>query len=228
MVEQFSRIKKVIGINNFNRIKNTSVMIVGIGGVGGSCLEVLARSGIGKIIIIDYDKFEESNLNRQILSLRDNIGDYKVDVAKNRIKLINPLCDIITYKEKVDENFLKNFNDSPDYIIDACDDINAKVLLVKYAIKNNIKIISCCGTGNRINPSKLVITDVWKTKDDPLARKFRYELRKNNIKYNLKVVSSLEKPLIKSKDFVGSMSCVPNAAGILLASYVINDIVNLK
>ena len=227
-MDQNIRIKKMIGDNSFERLNSSSVMIIGLGGVGGSSLEMLARSCIGKIIIIDYDTFELSNLNRQVLSDYSSIGKYKVDIAEKRIKSFNDNINIIKYNCKLDQNFIDRLKEKPDYIIDACDDINAKVLLVNYAIKNNIKIISCCGTGNRIDPTKLVITDIWETKDDPLARKFRYELRKNNIKYNINVVSSLEKPLIKSKDFVGSMSCVPNAAGILLASYVINDIVNLK
>ena len=124
-----------------------------------------------------------------------------------------PLCSFL---DKLEANF--------DYIIDACDDMNAKVLLVKYAIKNNIKIISSCGTGNKINPEALSITNIWKTYNDPLAKKFRYLLRKEGISYKLPVVSSSEVPILKTKDIIGSISIVPNTAGIFLASYVINDI----
>lgn len=224
MMKQFNRTKKIIGIDNFTRIKNLSVLIVGIGGVGGSALEMLVRSGIENISIIDYDTFEESNLNRQILSLRNNINKNKVDVAKKRINLINDSCKVKTYKIKLDENF-DCINYKIDYIIDACDDVNAKVALAKYAIKNNIKIISSCGTGNRTHPESLTITNIWKTNYDPLAKKFRHELRKANIKYKIPVVCSKEIPIIKSSGEIGSVSTVPNAAGILLASYVINDII---
>lgn len=223
-MKQFSRTEKIIGKNNLSKIKNTSILIVGIGGVGGSALEMLARSGIENIVVADFDQFEESNLNRQILSLQSNIGLLKVDAAKDRIMDINSSINIYLIKDKIDDNSIKNIPKT-DYIIDACDDIKAKVSLIKYAILNNIKIISCCATGNRLNPEQLKITNIWKTEYDPLAKKLRQELRKNKINYKLPVVCSLEKPVIKTKEFVGSMAMVPNAAGILLASYVINDII---
>lgn len=222
----YTRIEKLIGKENVNKIINTKVLIIGIGGVGGSALEMLVRSGICNIALIDFDTFEESNLNRQILSLKSNIGKYKVEVAKKRILSINPDCNVNTYNKKLDEKLIKELDNNYNYIIDACDDIKAKVLLVKFAIYNNIKIISSCGTGNRINPEKLYITNIWKTEYDPLAKKFRHELRKENIKYKLPVVTSKEAPIIKEKGFVGSMSMVPNSAGCLLASYVIKDIIN--
>ena len=221
-----SRIEKIIGIDNLNRLNNTSVLLVGIGGVGGITYEMLVRSGIGNITIIDFDTFEESNLNRQILSLGSNINKNKVDVAKKRALEINPNCKINAIPKKVDINMLDDLSPYFDYIIDACDDVKAKVALVKYAIKNNIKIISSCGTGNRINPERLKISNIWKTEYDPLAKKFRLELRKNSINYRLPVVYSSEVPLIKESGFVGSMAMVPNSAGILLASYVINDVID--
>lgn len=218
------RTEKIIGKNNINKLKNTSVLIVGVGGVGGSCLEMLARSGIGNITIVDYDIFEESNLNRQILSLEDNIGECKTTVAKKRVKSINSDIIVEEINKKLDDLVI---NEIPrtDYIIDACDDINAKVLLIKYAIKNNIKIISSCGTGNRIKPSKLKVSNIWKTEYDPLAKKLRQYLRKENINYKVPVVYSEEVPLIKSSGYVGSMAMVPNCAGIMLASYIINDVI---
>lgn len=219
----FERTKLLLDKEKIDNIINTSVLIVGIGGVGGITSDLVARLGVGNIYIVDYDKFEISNLNRQILSLRSNVGEYKVDVAKKRILDINDKCNVTTYNTKLDQAFLDNFNTNVNYIIDACDDINAKVLLVEYAITNNIKIISCCGTGNRIDPTKLTYSTIWKTEDDPLSKKFRYELRNNNITYKLPVVCSKEHP-IKTKESVGSVSMVPNAAGILLASYVLNDI----
>lgn len=223
-LEQYSRTKKVIGEENLKLLQKASVLIVGIGGVGGSALEMLVRSGIGNITLIDFDTFEESNLNRQILSLKSNIGKYKVEVAKKRILSINPYCNVSYYDKKLDEELIKQLNNNYNYIIDACDDTKAKVALVKFAIKNNIKIISSCGTGNRLKPELLKITNIWKTEYDPLAKKIRAMLRKENISYKLPVICSFEKP-IKTKGSVGSMALVPNYAGILLASYVINDII---
>ncbi len=225
---QYSRTEKMIGKESLKNLQDVSVLIVGIGGVGGAALEIIARSAVGNITIVDYDNFEESNLNRQILSLKSNVGESKVLVAKKRILDINPDCKINVYNEKVDDEFIKKLNYKIDYIIDACDDVKAKVLLVKYAIKNDIKIISSCGTGNRLKPELLEITNVWKTEYDPLAKAFRNALRKANINYKLPVVTSLEKPVIKTNGFVGSMAMVPNAAGILLASYVLNDIIKIN
>lgn len=221
-----SRTEKMIGINNINKLNNTSVLLVGIGGVGGMTFEMLVRSGIKNITIIDFDTFEESNLNRQILSLNSNINQNKVDVAKKRALDINYNCKIKTFSERVNIDILDNLSPDFDYVIDACDDVKAKIALVKYATSNNIKIISSCGTGNRLDPNKLQITNIWKTEYDPLAKKLRSELRKNNINYKLPVVASSEQPLIKTNGFVGSMAMVPNCAGILLASYVINDIID--
>ena len=161
-----------------------------------------------------------------------DILGYNVEYpAKENSAIINIYNET---KEKLENNFkiikdkldINNVNNLPitDYIIDACDDINAKVLLVKFALKNNIKIISSCGTGNRINPSLLTITNIWKTQYDPLAKKFRYMLRKEHISYKLPVVCSSEVPIIKQSGSVGSMGLVPNCCGIFLASYVINDI----
>lgn len=219
-----SRTIKLIGEENNKMLKSKNILLVGLGGVGGSTFEMLIRSGINNITVIDFDKFEESNLNRQILSDSSNISLYKVDVAKKRAGLINKECNVLAYNSKIDEEFIKNINTNYDYIIDAIDDIKAKVLLVKFATSNNIKIISSCGTGNRLDPEKLYITNIWKTSNDPLARKLRYLLRKEKISYKLPVVSSKELPLIKTNNFVGSMAMVPNSAGIMLASYVINDI----
>ena len=219
----FEREIKLIGIDNLNKIKSITVAVIGVGGVGGYAVESLVRAGISNILVVDYDTVDITNLNRQVISLQNNIGKYKVDVAEDRIKLINKNINVIKIRDKLDIN---NVNNLPitDYIIDACDDINAKVLLVKFALKNNIKIISSCGTGNRINPSLLTITNIWKTQYDPLAKKFRYMLRKEHISYKLPVVCSSEMPIIKQSGSVGSMGLVPNCCGIFLASYVINDI----
>ena len=222
-MNEYSRLEKIIGNDKLNKLRSISVLLVGIGGVGGSCLEMLIRCGINNITIVDYDIFEESNLNRQVLCTIDNIGKYKVDVAKERILSINNICNITTYNKKVNTAFLSTLKPCYNFIIDACDDLNAKIELIKYALNNDIKIISCCGTGNKLHPEMLKITNIWKTEYDPLAKKLRQMLKKEGINNKIPVISSNEQPIIKSKNYVGSISTVPNAAGILLASYVINN-----
>lgn len=222
-MNEFNRLEKVIGKDNVSIMRNLRVLIVGVGGVGGMALEMLARMNVGKIIIIDYDNFEESNLNRQILCNRGNLNKSKVLEAQKRVANINEFCEVITYHQKLDAAFINNHELDADYIIDACDDVKAKVMLIKYAISNNVKIICSCGTGNRLHPEQLEISNVWKTTNDPLAKKLRHELRKANINFKLPVVCSRELPVIKTSSGVGSCSLVPNAAGILLASYVVND-----
>ena len=222
----FERLISLIGKDKFSRLQKVNVLVVGLGGVGGYAFEALVRAGIINITIVDGDVIEESNLNRQIITSSKLIGEAKVTAAKTRALEINPNLNITTIDKFIDES---NFDElimskKFDYVIDACDDINAKVLLVKFALKNNIKIISSCGTGNRINPSCLTITNIWKTQYDPLAKKFRYMLRKEHINYKLPVVCSSEVPIIKQSGSVGSMGLVPNCCGIFLASYVINDI----
>ena len=221
----FDRLEKLIGSGKLNKIKNKNILLVGIGGVGGITLEMLVRSGIQNITIIDYDYFEESNLNRQILSDVNSIGKEKVLVAKEKMSLINNKCNIDMMNFKLDDNTIDKLDTKFDYIIDAVDDVNAKIHLLKFAIKNNIKIISSMGTANKIDPTKLCITNIWKTVNDPLAKKIRNTLRKEKINYKLKVVSSTELPKKSSTYVLPSMAMVPNSAGILLASYVINDII---
>ena len=221
----FDRLEKLIGKESLDKIKSKKILLVGLGGVGGISLEMLIRSGISNITIIDYDIFEESNLNRQLLCNVNDIGKKKTDVAKNKMLEINKLCNINIINEKLDDNLIKTLDNDYDYIIDAIDDIEAKISLIKFATKNNIKIISACATGKKIDPTKLTITNIWKTTNDPLAKKLRYELRKQNINYKLMVVSSTEKVIKTNDNIIPSMAMVPNVAGILLASYVINDII---
>lgn len=220
----FDRLELLIGKENIEKISKINVLIVGIGGVGGTALEALVRSGVKKITIIDKDVFSESNLNRQILSTRDSIGLYKVDVGINRCKSINPDVNITGLKINLDE---KNVNelDYFDYIIDACDDINAKLALMQYANKNNINLISSMGTGKRLNPSNVIITRLDKTSNDPLAKKMRYEARKRGLKLNIPVVCSKEEP-INNDRVIASSIFVPSTAGLMLAYYIIKKVIN--
>lgn len=220
----FDRLELLIGKENIEKISKINVLIVGIGGVGGTALEVLVRSGVKNITIIDKDVFSESNLNRQILSTRDSIGLYKVDVGINRCKSINPDVNITGLKINLDE---KNVNELEyfDYIIDACDDINAKLALMQYANKNNINLISSMGTGKRLNPSNVIITRLDKTSNDPLAKKMRYEARKRGLKLNIPVVCSKEEP-INNDRIIASSIFVPSTAGLMLAYYIIEKVIN--
>ena len=220
----FDRLELLIGKENIEKISKINVLIVGIGGVGGTALEALVRSGVKNITIIDKDVFSESNLNRQILSTRDSIGLYKVDVGINRCKSINPDVNITGLKINLDE---KNVNELEyfDYIIDACDDINAKLSLMQYASRNNIKLISSMGTGKRLNPSNVIITRLDKTSNDPLAKKMRYEARKRGLKLNIPVVCSKEEP-INNDRVIASSIFVPSTAGLILAYYIIEKVIN--
>ena len=220
----FDRVISLIGEENFKKINNTTVLIVGLGGVGGYALESLARSGIGNFILIDYDKIDISNLNRQIITNNDNIGMGKAMVAKERILSINPSCNVITYDVFLnDENINILDNHNIGYIVDACDSVNTKKLLIDYAINKDINIISSMGTANKLDPSKLAILDIRKTSYDPLAKILRKYVLDKKINKKIMVVSSTEEPI--RKDILASMVFVPATAGIYLANYVIKDII---
>ena len=222
----FERTIKLIGENNLNNIKNITVCIIGLGGVGGFAVESLIRSGIENIIIIDYDRVDITNINRQIIATQTNIEKKKTDITEERIKSINPNCKIT----KIDEFITKDnldiiFNNKIDYIIDACDTVSTKQLLIKECLNRDIKIISCMGTGNKLDPAKLEITDIRKTSYDPLAKKIRKYVQDNKLKGKIPVVYSKEQNT-KFEGSIPSMIFVPATAGILLANYVIHDIIN--
>lgn len=222
---QYNRLKLLIG-NKLDDLKNKSILIVGIGGVGGYALEAIVRSGISNIIIVDNDVVDITNLNRQIISLHSNIGKCKVDVAKERVLDINPECNIQTYKTYLTkENTIELFENKIDYVIDACDTTEVKMELIRICHSKNIKLISSMGTGNKMNPALLEVTDITKTSYDPLAKKIRKMIKEEKIKDKVMVVSSKEPPLETKEKKLGSNSFVPATAGLLCASYVINDIV---
>lgn len=222
----FERTIKLIGEENFNQISNKTVAIIGIGGVGGFAVEALIRSGITSIIIVDYDTIELTNLNRQIISDQNHIGYFKVDQMEKRIYDINPQVKVTKIYDKLSiDNLEELFKYSFDYLIDACDTISVKQELIKRCLDNNIKIISCMGTGNKLNPSLLEITDIHKTSYDPIAKKIRKYLKDNSIHKKVPVVYSKE----QNKKFEGSipsMIFVPATAGLLCANYVIKDIID--
>lgn len=222
----FDRLSGLIGSDNLNKLKNTHVLLVGVGGVGGFSLEALVRSGIGHITIIDGDTIDISNLNRQIISNNSNIGNKKVNEAVLRAKSINPNIDINYYDMFLNEANIGQLKGSFDYIIDACDDIPAKILLIKYAISNNIKIVSALGTGKRIDATSVKITRLDKTINDPLAKKLRNLLKKDGVSLKIPVVYAEGLP-INNDTTISSSIFVPSVAGIYLAQYVISDIIEL-
>ncbi|NLC93082.1 MAG: tRNA threonylcarbamoyladenosine dehydratase [Treponema sp.] len=228
MNEQFLRTSLVLGESAIDILSSKKVIVFGIGGVGGFVAEALARSGIGKLTLVDNDVVSESNINRQIIALHSTINKYKVDVMKERLFDINPNMEITTKK-----CFFLPENESDidyslfDYVVDAVDTVTAKICIIEKAKKNNVPVISCMGTVNKLNPMGFKIADISKTSVCPLARVLRKELKNRNIK-NVKVVYSEEKPAIVTKEFPGSLSFVPGAAGFLIASEVVKDLLNIK
>ena len=230
------RTELLIGSDNLEKLKNSNIIVFGLGGVGGAAVESLVRAGIGNLSIVDFDTVDKTNLNRQIITTQSTIGRAKVEVAKERILAINPEINLTVYHEKFfKENVDLFFKDKKyDYIVDAIDLVTAKLDLIEFATKSKIPIISCMGTGNKLDPSRFQVADIKKTSVCPLAKVIRKELKNRRIS-KLKVVYSDEvprKPLNldggreKFKN-VGSISFVPPVAGMLLASAVIKDICEL-
>ena len=219
----FDRIISLIGNEEFNKLQNRKVLIVGLGGVGGYALETLVRSGILNIDILDYDKIDITNLNRQIITTQNNINKLKTEEAKKRALEINPNININHINLFLDnENTNEILSNNYDYIIDACDTVNTKLEIIKYCTKNNIKLISCMGTAKKMDPTKLSITTLDKTNYDPLAKVIRKKVKELRINKKIYVVSSTEQ--IIDCVSLGTFMMVPATAGILCAKYVIDDI----
>ena len=220
----FERLITLIGEDNVNKLKKANVLIVGLGGVGGYALETLVRSGIYNLTIVDGDIVELSNLNRQIISKRDVIGRPKALVAQARTLEINPDVNLKVINEFISEDNFSLLNiDSFDYVIDACDDLNLKILLIKNADK--YKLISSMGTANKMDMTRFKITTVDKTSYDPLAKIIRKKIKEEKIRTKFKVVSSDEK-VMKNGAKLGTIAYMPAVSGLLCASYVINDIID--
>lgn len=242
MINQFSRTELLLGSKAIETLKNAHVAIFGIGGVGGYVGEALARSGIGHFTIIDNDKVSLSNCNRQIIATTKTVGLDKVDVMKERILSINPDAIVDTYKcfflpTNQDQFDFTHF----DYIVDAIDTVSGKIAITLKAKEANVPVISSMGTGNKLNPMAFVVSDIYKTEMDPLAKVMRHELKKRHVK-KLKVVYSKEKPIeplinedtqkeishTSRRSIPGSNAFVPPAAGLLIASEVVKDLINAK
>lgn len=247
-----SRMELIIGTEALNNLRTKKVMVLGLGGVGSYTVEALVRAGIGHIILVDDDTVCLTNLNRQIHATYKTIGKFKTSVMKERVESINKKIKVTeVIKTVTKENIEEFMEEGIDYIVDALDTISAKIALAEYCEKNNIPLISCMGTGNKLDPTMFKITDIYKTKNCPLCKVMRYELRKRGIK-SLKVVFSEEIPKKPKLDEVincmngcvcnfdngrsctnkrqipGSISFVPPIAGFILAGEVINTFLNKR
>ena len=224
-MERFERLKLLIG-DKINDIYSKKVLVIGLGGVGSYAVEALVRSGIQNITIVDNDKISITNLNRQLMTYQSNINKYKTDEIEKRIFDINPNCKIRKVTEFITlENINNLFDEKIDYVVDACDTITVKLELIRICKKKDIKLISCMGTGNKMDPSRLKIMDIRKTNYDPIAKVIRKMVKDERIKGKVIVVCSDEQPKVKIDRVIPSNSFVPATAGLLCASYIINDIV---
>lgn len=235
MINEFSRTELLLGQEGVQKLRNACVMVHGVGGVGSHCIEALARSGVGKLILVDNDTVSLTNINRQSIAYHSTIGKYKTQVMKERIADICKETEVVTYECFVlPENLEEIFQERPDYIVDAIDTVTAKLALAEKAEKEGIPMISSMGTGNKLHGEMFTITDISKTSVCPLCKVMRKELKARGISH-LKVLYSPEKPIdIRGKEtkeekgnrrqIPGSVSFVPPVAGLLIAGEVIRDL----
>ncbi len=223
----------IIGQEGVDKLKNSNVIVFGVGGVGSFTAEALARAGVGNLTIVDFDDVDITNINRQLPALHSTVGKYKVEVMKERILDINPNINIKSvnelYNKETSESILK---ENYDYVVDAIDMVTSKIHLIETCNSKGFKIISSMGMGNKLDPTKIEVTDVYKTQMCPLAKVMRKELRDRKIK-KLKVVYSTEQPrelkekIMNGKKITpGSVSFVPSVGGLVIASVVVNDLLN--
>ena len=223
---RFERLKKVVGVDNLELLGTKSVLVLGCGGVGGYVVEALVRSGIGELILVDYDVVEETNINRQIIALNSTIGKLKIDLLEERTKDINSNCNVIKIGKFINQdNYLELFNNKIDYFVDCCDTVIVKKLVMKECLEKDIPFIGSMGTGNKLDPSKLEITDIRKTVNDPLARILRKYVKDEKINKKVMVLSSSELPVKTGDRTPGSTAFVPASAGLLIASYIVREFI---
>lgn len=222
----FDRLELLIGKKNLEKVQNLHVLVVGLGGVGGYVVESLVRCGVSNLILVDYDVVCITNKNRQIIATDDTIGQKKVDAFYERIRSISRDCQVTLLDMFLNpENIALLDTYRIDYIVDACDTVSTKQALISYAISRKIPFISCMGTGNRLDPSQLEITDLRKTSYDPLAKKMRKFLVDEKIRQKIPVICSKEPPIKTGSRVIASCSFVPSSAGLLITSYIIKQII---
>ena len=244
MLHQFSRNELAIGKEGLDILKNSTVAVLGIGGVGSFAAEALARSGVGRLLLVDKDDVDITNINRQLHALLSTVGQPKADLMKERIKDINPECEVISLKMfYTEETYEQFFSYGLDFVVDASDTISYKIHLMKECLNRNIPLISSMGAANKVDPTRFMIEDISKTHTDPLAKVIRTRLRKEGIHKGVKVIFSDESPIVIREDIrkeVGkddaeirkakfppsSNAFVPSVAGLIAASYVINQLLS--
>ena len=251
MNQVFARFSMLVGEEGIEKLRNSKVIVFGVGGVGSYTVEALARSGVGHITMVDFDEISESNINRQIHALKSTVGKSKIEVMKERILDINPECEVILKKKFVFENVSEIFEEDGktyDFAVDAIDVIYSKVAIIEYCMKNNIKIISSMGFGNKMHPEKIELATIEQTSVCPMARAMRRILKKKGIK-GLAVVYSQEIPLkpdksdlyvseeptefrenneLPNKITPGSNAFVPGTAGLVISAYVIRKLIGVE
>lgn len=246
MLHQFSRTELAIGPEGLDVMKNSTVVVLGIGGVGAIAAEALARTGIGRLILIDKDVVDITNINRQIHALTTTVGQPKADLMRDRIKLINPECDVISMRMfYTEETYEEVFANHIDYVVDASDTISYKIHLIKQCLERKIPIISSMGAANKMDPSQFRVADISKTSMDPVARVVRQKLRKEGIKKGVKVVFSTEEPMKpredvtqqivpanapeirKAKQPPASNAFVPPVAGLIMVGEAVKDLLEI-
>ena len=232
MEDRFSRTEMLIGTDGLEKLRNAKVAVFGIGGVGSYVCEGLARGGVGNFILVDFDKVDESNINRQIIAMENTIGNYKVDLMKERILQINPDAKVEAYREFFTDSKSDIITEDLSYVVDCVDTVMAKISIICRCDELDVPVISAMGAGNKLDPTMFEVADIFETSVCPLARIIRKDLKKRNIE-KLKVVYSKEQPINTNdceinqnrKDKVkGSVSFVPSVAGLILAGEVIKDI----
>lgn len=229
-MNQFSRTELLIGKDGIEKMQKAKVAVFGIGGVGSFVVEGLVRAGVGHLIIVDYDKYDITNINRQLGAMHSTIGKYKVDVMKERVLDINPNIKIEAYRpDEIKDGETCLIDSSITYVVDAIDTMSSKIALIEKAKAENVRIITATGAGNKLDPTKFEITDIYKTSVCPVCKILRKELKKKNIK-DLKVLYSKELPQkidTEGERTLGSISFVPSVAGLIISGEVVKDILEL-
>jgi tRNA threonylcarbamoyladenosine dehydratase len=244
LLHQFSRNELAIGTEGLDILKNSTVAVLGVGGVGSFAAEALARSGVGRLVLVDKDDVDITNINRQIHALLSTVGKPKADLMKERIKDINPDCEVIALKMfYTEETYEEFFSYGLDFIVDASDTISYKIHLMKECLQRDIRLISSMGAANKTDPTRFMIEDISKTHTDPIAKVIRTRLRKEGIHKGIKVIFSDESPIVireeirqevgkddakirKAKIPPSSNAFVPSVAGLIAASYAINELLS--
>jgi len=225
---RYDRLEKLISKEKLNILKSKTIAVFGLGGVGSYAFEAIVRSGVSKVIICDFDIVDITNINRQLIAYESTLGSLKTDVASKRAKDINPYVEIIKYSIKADKDSIKDILDlKPDFVVDAIDDVLAKTELITQATNKSIKIVSSMGFANKFHPEMIEIAKLSKTTVCPLAKTMRKRLKEAGVTLDFPVVYSTEKPTKSKDNILGSTAYTPSVAGLIIASYVINQIVGV-